>query len=318
MLDPTTLFSYERDVDSRSLHASTLVVTLGSFVDSGRVQEKLDEFITDNYPNRIVGTFDSDQVIDYTAVRPPISLEQDHLTGYSSPALTLREVSPEGEAPFLLLSGPEPNFQWERVAHAVRIIVEQLGVTRTLVATSFPGATPHTRPVAVSRYAGDPKDLVLASPFPGTIEMRAFFPALLIVRMAEAGHPIIGLAAHVPSYAHEVEYYPALPALFTALDIEGGPAFTPTKKLEEKIAEVREALDQSAAENEQLASLIKGFEDNYSRMDGMVQHLTPGTDTPLPGAENLTTEVEDFLKEILDEPENTGEEGEDHGPDSIG
>ncbi|MDU1123616.1 MAG: PAC2 family protein, partial [Dermabacter sp.] len=61
MLDPTTLFSYERDVDSRSLHASTLVVTLGSFVDSGRVQEKLDEFITDNYPNRIVGTFDSDQ-----------------------------------------------------------------------------------------------------------------------------------------------------------------------------------------------------------------------------------------------------------------
>ena len=50
----------------------------------------------------------------------------------------------------------------------------------------------------------------------------------------------------------------------------------------------------------------------------MVQHLTPGSDTPLPGAENLTTEVEDFLKEILDEPENTDEEGEDPGPDSIG
>ena len=50
----------------------------------------------------------------------------------------------------------------------------------------------------------------------------------------------------------------------------------------------------------------------------MVQHLSPGTDTPLPGAEKLTDEVEDFLKEISDEPENTDGRSDDSGPDSVG
>ncbi len=38
-MDPTTLFSYERHVDSRALRGRTLIVTLGgAFSDAGAAQ----------------------------------------------------------------------------------------------------------------------------------------------------------------------------------------------------------------------------------------------------------------------------------------
>ena len=41
-MDPSTLFSYERHVDSRSLRGRTLLVTLGAYSDAGDAQRLVD------------------------------------------------------------------------------------------------------------------------------------------------------------------------------------------------------------------------------------------------------------------------------------
>lgn len=307
MLDPTTLFSYERDVEPRTIDASTLVVTLGAFADSGHVQKLLNSYIADTTSTRVLGTFDADQIIDYTGIRPPVTLDADHFTGYEKPRIELLHVTPGEGKPFLLLQGPEPNFQWERTAAAVRIVIEQLGVTRTLIASGFPAATPHTRPVPVTRFAGDPKDLVISSPLLGSVDMRASFTTLLTIRLAESRHSVIGLAAHIPSYAHEMDYHPALAALLTGLRSEGGPDLPETDALSEAIAQTRLTLDAAAGNNEQLGAMIEGFEENYSKMDGLIRTITASDASPIPGAENLTDEVEEFLRDVSQGPSTTPE-----------
>lgn len=297
MLDPTTLFSYERDVDPRHVSTTTLVVTIGAFADSGNVQAHLNEHLVSSAQTRLMGTFDADQLVDYTGVRPEITLARDHFVDYRSPAIELLHVQPNDSPSFALLRGPEPNFQWERMATAIRILVEQLGITRTIITSSFPAATPHTRPVPITRYAGDPKDLVISSPMPGNVEMRSTFTSLLTIRLAEAGHRVVGLAAHVPTYAHELDYLPALPALLTAIETAGGPTIPLSPELEGRVSESRAMLDAAMSENEQLRGLIGGFEENYTRMDDAM-HRQDQSNRPIPGAENLGDEVESFLRDV--------------------
>jgi hypothetical protein len=73
-MDPTTLFTYERHVDARSLRGDTLVVTLGAFSDAGGAQQLVDAGVLNSLSNRVIGRFDMDQVHDYTGRRPEITL----------------------------------------------------------------------------------------------------------------------------------------------------------------------------------------------------------------------------------------------------
>ncbi len=311
MLDPTSLFTYERGIDSRTIDAHTLVVTLGAFADSGNVQHHLNDQLLETAPATLLGTFDADQLIDYTGIRPEVTLEADHFVGYKAPSIELFHVTPTDAPSFLVLKGPEPNFQWERMAHSVRVIVDQLGVTRTIVANGFPAATPHTRPVPITRYAGDPSDLIISSPMPGSVELRSSFTTLLTIRLAEAGHSIVGLAVHVPTYAHELDYLPALPALLSAIESAGGPRVTVSEELSQRVAESRAMLDAAMDENEQLRGLIGGFEENYARMDDAQAAMTADS-SPIPGAEELTDEVESFLRGVADPRDDTDGDSSAH------
>lgn len=222
-MDATTLFSYERHVDSRALAGRTLLVTLGAFSDAGAAQALVDDHLLNTLSSRVIGRVDMDQVYDYAGHRPEVTLELDHFTDYAAPEILLHEVTDtEGET-FFLLTGPEPSFQWERVASAVRIIVDQLGIERTLMLQGFPAPVPHTRDLPVTRYAGDPDSITVRRTMPGTFRLRAPFTALLTLRLAEAGHEVVGLVAHVPQYLHEMSYPDAALALLEAVSQEQGP-----------------------------------------------------------------------------------------------
>ena len=57
-MDPTSLFTYERHVDSRGLQGRTLLVTLGAFTDAGNAQAVIDDHLLNSLPSRVVGRLD--------------------------------------------------------------------------------------------------------------------------------------------------------------------------------------------------------------------------------------------------------------------
>ena len=78
---------------------------------------------------------------------------------YADLHLRLYRVTDEQGEVFLLLSGPEPDVQWERVAAALLGLIEQLGVRLTVSVHGIPMAVPHTRPITLTAHATD-TDLV--------------------------------------------------------------------------------------------------------------------------------------------------------------
>lgn len=287
-MDPTTLFSYERHVDSRALRGRTLLVTLGAFTDAGNAQELIEDHLINCLPSRVVGRLDMDQVYDYTGRRPEVTLQLDHFEDYERPEILLHEVTdPDGET-FFLLTGPEPSFQWERVASALRIVVDQLGIERTLLLQGFPAPVPHTRELPVTRFAGNPDSIQVRRTMPGTFRLRAPFTALLTLRLADAGHEVIGLVAHVPQYLHELSYPDAAIALLRAVDQEAGPVI-PYGALEAQAEPVRESVEAQVEAAPQLQEMVSGLEQQYDRM------ITAGAADEVPTADDIAAEFEQYL-----------------------
>ena len=287
-MDPTTLFSYERHVDSRSLQGRTLLVTLGAYSDAGESQQLIDDQLLNSLSSRVVGRLDMDQVYDYAGHRPEVTLQLDHFSDYERPEILLHEVTALDGETFFLITGPEPSFQWERVAGALQIVVEQLGIERTLLLQGFPAPVPHTRELPVTRFAGDPESIVVRRTMPGTFRLRAPFTALLTLRLAEAGHDVVGLTVHVPQYLHEMSYPDAAIALLGAITEEQGPQL-PTDSLEAQAGPVREAVAAQIDAQPALQEMVSGLETRFDRM------ITSGAGAEVPTAEAIAAEVEQYL-----------------------
>lgn len=296
MLDPTTLFRWEPHVDQRTVHADTLVVTVGSFVDAGRTQRQVDEHLLQRLPNRLLGTFDADQLYDYTSRRSPITFDRSQFRDFRGPRLELRLLTDHDGRDFLLLNGPEPALQWERTAAAVGHLVEQLDVKRTLLVATMPAPAPHTRPVFVSTFASDPTLIEDDPAVLGTFEIAASFPGLLTLRLGESGHEVVGLLAHVPHYLAESDFPPAASAMVTALRDHSELAL-PTEAFELASALTIKQIDAQIAQSEELTQMVRALEEQYDRFVEQV-NLAPAHGQQLPSADELGARFEDFLANL--------------------
>ncbi|WP_299303254.1 PAC2 family protein [uncultured Brachybacterium sp.] len=310
-MDPTTLFTYERHVDSRALRGRTLLITLGAYSDAGDAQRMVDDQLLNTLSSRVVGRLDMDQVFDYAGRRPEVTLQLDHFTEYEKPEILLHEVTALDGETFFLLTGPEPSFQWERVAGALRIVVEQLGIERTLLLQGFPAPVPHTRELPVTRFAGDPDSITVRRTMPGSFRLRAPFTALLTMRLAEGGHEVVGLTVHVPQYLHEMTYPDAAIALLGAITEEQGPEL-PLDALESQAGPVREAVAAQIDAQPQLQEMVQSLEKRFDRM------ITSGANAEVPTADAIAAEVEEYLASFDAEGEDGESTSDPDGPDAPG
>lgn len=299
MLDPTSLFSWDDFVDQRTIRARTLVVTLGSFADIGGTRRILDAHILDTLPNRVLGRFDVDQLHDYAGRRPTVLFDRDHFEQFSAPDITLSKVTDAAGSEFLLLRGPEPSLQWERMAAAVVHLVEQLDVQQTVLIQSMPSPAPHTRPVIVSKFATAPDLLPGHQPYLGTFQVSSSFNALLTLRLGDKGHAAVGLLAHVPHYLAESDFPAGALAVLDALR-EATRLDIPPGQLTVTAEASRGAIDAQVAANEELSEMVTALEAQYDAFAEGRNRLE-ASDADLPSADEIGEAAENFLRS-LDEP----------------
>ncbi|MGH3469688.1 MAG: PAC2 family protein, partial [Thermocrispum sp.] len=138
-----------------------LVHALDGFLDAGGAGRILGAQLSGLEPGRVVASFDLDVLYDYRGRRPALVFDEDHYAGYDAPRLVVRLVEDAAGVSFLVLAGPEPDYQWERFARAVTGLVERFGVRLTVGLGGVPMAVPHTRPLMVTTHAAQ-SDLVPA------------------------------------------------------------------------------------------------------------------------------------------------------------
>lgn len=307
MLDPTQLFRIETDTPLAEQSASTLVVSLGGFIDAGNTQKLMTAHMLGTLEHTVVASFDVDQLLDYRGRRPMMTFDRDRYSEYDDPALVLyRLVDAEG-TPFLLLAGPEPDYQWERVSEAVRILAANLGVSLMVSAHGIPMAVPHTRPVGFTRFASDQRLLTENEPLFGNVQVPSSAEGLMHIRLAEAGMDTAGFAIHVPHYLTQVEFADAALAALEAVCGLTGLAI-PAQELAAIAGLHRVDIAKQISENDDVTEVVEGLERQYDAFtEGRRRRsLLAAEMNDLPSADEIGAELEQFLRAEGEDPGTKG------------
>ena len=133
-----------------------LVHAFAGFVDAGGGVRLAAEHILTSCEHTLIASFDVDELLDYRARRPRMSFVVDHFASVDMPQILLYDVTDSHGTRFLLLVGPEPDYQWMRFMAAVDAIVARYGVRLAAGLSAIPWPAPHTRPVGVTIHGSDP------------------------------------------------------------------------------------------------------------------------------------------------------------------
>lgn len=295
MQDPAGLYDLSSDVVSvpRGL---PLVAGLTGFADAGSAVTQLSQYLLETLEHQVVAHFDTDALLDYRARRPVIYFDQDHLSDYRPPALNLYLAKDELGQPFLLLTGFEPDFQWERFTAAVLLLVETFEVKSTTWVHAIPMPVPHTRPVGVT-VSGNRTDLIDSmSVWKPQTQVPANALHLIEYRLQELGHSTAGFVLLIPHYLSETEYPVAAVAALESVSASTGLIF-PTDRLREDGREFIAKIDGQLETNTELARLVGTLEerhDSYMQENPLRSPLTD-SDGELPSADDIAAELQNFL-----------------------
>lgn len=293
MLDPEEL--YRLDPDLPELGSPVLLCSLDGFVDAGGVSSLLRDHLAGGPDSRVLATFDVDGLLDYRSRRPTMLYMEDHWESYDTPELTLRATQDAAGVPYLLLTGPEPDYQWERFVIAVRGLIERLGVRLTVGFHGIPMAVPHSRPIGMTAHASRKELIEGYEPWVASVQVPGSASHLLEHRRAQAGEDAMGFAVHVPHYLAQAAYPPAAEALLRAVSRASGLAL-PLGSLEEAAREAQRSVATLVEQSDELAEMVRTLEAQYDAVvaDRGASLTEAGG---LPTGDELGAELERFLAE---------------------
>jgi PAC2 family len=310
VLSPEELY----EVDEQALAALTseegpppvLLHALQGFVDAGAAATLALRHVLAELDSRPFARFDADQLVDYRARRPRMTFRQDRFESVDMPELVVHLVHDAHGTPFLVMTGPEPDVQWNRFAAAVVHLVERAGVRLTIGLHGIPWAAPHTRPVGLTPHASD-RSLIAGRPrWVGDVDVPGHASALLELRLGQAGHAAMGFTAHVPHYLSAAEFPPASVALLDAVSESTGLEL-PTLRLREASADVLAEVDKQVADSSETLEAVHGLERQYDAVaagrsldgPGLLRPSLPAEE--MPDGDELAADFERYLRD-LDRP----------------
>lgn len=293
--DPEEL--YELDSDAAVLEGSVLLYHLDGFVDAGSAGDVLAEHLATDLGGRVVARFDVDRLLDYRSRRPTMTYATDHWASYDVPELVVRQLHDADGTPFLLLTGPEPDREWERFAAAVRSLVERWRVRLSVQFHGIPMGVPHTRPLGLTAHATR-RDLVSRYPsFFNEVRIPGSAAALVELRLGEAGHDAMGFAVHVPHYLAQSRYPAAALTLLRAV-ADVTELALPQDELREAARGADAEVERQLRESGEIAEMVRALERQYDAFaEANPQANLLVGEGRLPTGDELAGQFERFLAE---------------------
>jgi predicted ATP-grasp superfamily ATP-dependent carboligase len=289
---------YELDPSTTpDVGGAAMLVHLEGFMDAGAAGRLLTEHLLDAFDHKTVARFDTDRLLDYRSRRPLMTFDDGHWESYERPELAIHLVSDANDKRFLLLTGPEPDHEWELFVAAVRSLTQRLGAGPVITYFGVPMGIPHTRPLGVITHATRPGLVTPKVPLPSKLQVPASASALMEFRFGEAGRDAIGFVVQVPHYLAQAAYpTAALTLLDSVTEVTG--LDLPALELREAADRTNTLIDRQVAESSEVAELVQGLEQQYDASVAAAESedlLAEGEQ--MPTADELAAQFEQFLAE---------------------
>lgn len=285
---------YELDLAAPDVSGAAMLVHLEGFMDAGAAGRLLTEHLLEQFDHETVARFDTDRLLDFRSRRPLMTYDKDHWESYETPKLDVHLLSDAKGAPFLLLTGPEPDHEWELFTAAARSIADRLGAGPAVTFIGIPMGIPHTRPLGVLAHATRAGLVTSRNQMPSRLQVPGSAAALLELRFGETGRDALGFAVQVPHYLSQAVYPAAGLALLDAVtgtcDLD-----LPGDALRDAAERTNTLIDRQVAESTEVADLVRGLEQQYDAAlaAGGDELLAEGEE--MPTADELAAQFEQFL-----------------------
>ena len=211
-------------------------------------------------------------------------------------AAMLRLAQDDVGSPFLLLTGYEPDFQWERFTQAVEQLIARYGIASTTWVHAIPMPVPHTRPIGVT-VSGNREDLIeTLSVWRPRTQVPGNALHLLEYRLTESDHPLAGFVLLVPHYLADTEFPSAAVTALESITAATGLLF-PTDQLREDGREFLAKIEGQVEGNAELARMVGTLEERHDSYmeDNPLRSPLMDEDGELPTADSIAAELEKFL-----------------------
>jgi predicted ATP-grasp superfamily ATP-dependent carboligase len=301
MRAPEELFTLHREVhfDERPI----LLYAFSGFVDAGSGVRLAAEHLLSACEHQLVASFDIDELLDYRARRPRMSYVVDHFASVEIQQVLLHELTDATGQRFLLLAGPEPDYQWMRFMAAVDLIVDMFQVRLAVGLSAIPWPIPHTRPLGITVHGSEP-DLVAGHvSVIGEIEVPGHVGAMLELHLGQQGIPSMGVTAQVPHYLVQFDFPRAASTLLAGVGKATGLAL-PVADLEPAARRADAEVAQQLDGNEEFAAVVAALEQQYDQMAAITSGSTGGlgdmASEGIPTGDEIAAQVEQFLSSLED------------------
>ncbi|MDQ2813396.1 MAG: PAC2 family protein [Actinomycetota bacterium] len=289
------------DIAAPDISGAPLMLYLEGFIDAGNAGRLLAEHLLRAFPHETIARFDVDRLIDYRSRRPLMTYDNNRWESYDPPELALHLLRDAAERPFLLLTGPEPDHEWDLFTEAVLAIAARLEAGPAISFLGIPAGMPHTRPLGVIAHATREELMTGFQRLPSRIQVPGSAPALIELRFGEADRDALGFAVQVPHYLAQAVYPPAALALLGAITTSTGLDL-PDTDLREAAERTDEAIGRQVAESAEVGELVRALEQQYDTAEAAenpVRGLLAEGEA-MPTADELAAQFERFLAENQD------------------
>ncbi|MFC4002421.1 proteasome assembly chaperone family protein [Prauserella oleivorans] len=291
--DPDELYAVDSDLPV--LDGAVLLYHFDGYIDAGSAGSVLADHLVEDLDGPIVARFDVDRLLDYRSRRPTMTFDGDHWEDYDAPELAVRLLHDANDTPFLLLTGPEPDREWELFAEAVRQLVQRWHVRLSVEFQGIPMAVPHTRPLGVTAHATRSELVREFTPMFNRVQIPGSAEALLELRLGQSGHDAVGFAAHVPHYLANARYPGAALTLLDAIQRVTGLEL-PADALREASRRTDVEVDRQVRESAEAADVVSALERQYDAFTAATGNLL-AEEGEMPTGEEIASQFEKFLAE---------------------
>ena len=261
--DPEDL--YELGADVPDLDGVAMLHHLEGFMDAGAAGRLLAEHLVTTCESETIARFDVDRLIDYRSRRPMMIYSTDHWEDYERPELAVRLMHDSGGDPFLLLSGPEPDHEWELFAAAVQSLLTRLGSGPLIGFHGIPMGVPHTRPLGIISHGTRPELVDGSQQMPSQLQVPGSASALVELRLGQAGRDALGFAVNVPHYLAQAVYPEAAVTLLDKVSTTTGLDL-PSDALRAAADRTNSEIERQVAESSEVAALVTALERQYDAL----------------------------------------------------
>ncbi|MFT3861303.1 PAC2 family protein [Micropruina sp.] len=290
MIDPRLLYTFNPEVWS-SLEGKrpVLIHLFEGYVDAAGVNRGLSAHILAHCDHEVLAEFDHDQLHDYRSRRPQMVFDTNKWVSMSDFSLLLYKATDAEGRPFLVLTGPEPDTQWQRLTQAVLGIAERLDSALLLTASGVPMAVPHTRPTLVTSHSTDPERATGNPLWIDRLQIPGSFSAALEYRGGHAGITGIGFVAHVPHYLAQSTFPQATAAVLRRMNQAAGLNI-PLGSLDSEAEQQLVTIQAEVQEDSEFPAVLAALEEQYDQ-------LAESGRAVVPTADEIGAAVEQFLAE---------------------